>query len=224
MNVLFNDVLQYSDAPRELTSSSLADYYENPDRLEITLHEPSVVDCVGIGNMDSDILQVELTDANNGTFTEHVNYGRNGLYLLKKRYLDVVEIGLTFTCSHVGRFACGKAVCLRTSIPKEPTLVSTNKPRVTLSGQVIDGLGGYDYWRVSLDTRYKIDKEKLREIINGFRTLSKGLPLFVYFGEESERLPFDKMYCSDTSQQELSFESSINKPLFSRRFVFEERF
>jgi hypothetical protein len=32
------------------------------------------------------------------------------------------------------------------------------------------------------------------------------------------------MYANDTSQQQLSFESSINKPLFSRRWIFEERF
>jgi hypothetical protein len=224
MNILFNDILQQSDAPKELISSGLADYYNNPAELEIIVTNPSFIDCIGIGNMDAASIQIVLTDTDNNTFQETVNFQENGLYLLNGKYENIVETDVVFSCSRIGRLALGKAVNLRTSIPKEPTLVSTNKPRVTLSGQVIDGLGGYNYRRVSLDTRYKIDRDKLDEIIKGFPSLSKGLPLFVSFEDEKDRLPFKRLYCNDTSQQELSFESSINKNLFSRRFVFEERF
>jgi hypothetical protein len=66
--------------------------------------------------------------------------------------------------------------------------------------------------------------EKMNEIIRAFPSLSKGLPMFISFEEEAERLPFFRLYASETNQQELSFESSINKPLFSRRWNFEERF
>jgi hypothetical protein len=224
MNILFNDIIQYSDAPKELTSSSLADYYDNPAELEIVLSEPSTINCIGIGNMNSATIQIELVDTGSTAFQETINFQENGLYLLSTEYKNINEVNVFFTCSHIGRLAMGQAVNLKTSIPKEPTLVSTNKPRVTLSGQVIDGLGGYNYWRVSLDTRYKIDTDKLNEIIKGFPSLSKGLPMFVSFDDEKGRLPFNKLYCNDTSQQELSFESSINKSLFSRRFIFEERF
>jgi hypothetical protein len=146
----------------------------------------------------------------------------NGLYLLPE--LKTNHISISCDGSYIGRLALGRAVNLKTSIPKEPTLVSTNSPRVTLSGQVIEGLGGYNYWRVSLDTRYKIDNDKLNEIIKAFPLLSKGLPMFVSFEDEKDRLPFERLYVTDTSQQELSFESSINKNLFSRRWIFEERF
>jgi hypothetical protein len=224
MNILFNDVLQNSDAPKELISSSLADYYNNPAELEILLHEPSTIGCVGIGNMDSQTIQIEVTDTGDNTFQETLSFEKNGLYLLSKEYANVKEIDVFFSGSYTGRLAAGKAVNLKTSIPKEPTLVSTNKPRITLSGQIIDGLGGYNYWRISLDTRYKIDKDKLDEIIKGFPSLSKGMPLFLSFEEEKERIPFERLYANDSSQQELSFESSINKSLFSRRFIFEERF
>jgi hypothetical protein len=224
MNILFNDILQNSNAPKKLIGSSLADYYTNPAELEIILAEPSTIGCVGIGNMDSNTMQIELTDADENTFQETIAFQENGLYLLSKGYENIIEIDLFFSCSHIGRLAFGKTVNLKTSIPKEPTLVSTNQPRVTLSGQVIDGLGGYNYWRVSLDTRYKIDKDKIDEIIKGFPSLSKGLPMFVSFEDEKERLPFERLYVNDESQQELSFESSINKNLFSRRFVFQERF
>jgi hypothetical protein len=224
MNLLFHDILQYSDAPKQLIGSSLADYYNNPAELEIVLHEPSTINCIGIGNMDSTAISIELINTNDESFQETVNFDKNGLYLLSQEYSNIKEIDVTFSGSHIGRLAFGKAVAIKTSIPKEPTLVSTNKPRVTLSGQVIDGLGGYNYWRVSLDSRYKIDNDKMGEIIKGFPALSKGLPLFVSFEEEQHRLPFERLYANDRSQQELSFESSINKPLFSRRWVFEEKF
>jgi hypothetical protein len=224
VNILFYDRLQNSDAPKELISSSLADYYDNPAELEIILNDPSFINCVGIGNMDSTSLVIDLINADDDTFTETLSFTDNGLYLLSQQYENIKEIDITFSSSHIGRLAFGNAVNLKTSIPKEPTLVSTNKPRITLSGQVIDGLGGYNYWRVSLDTRYKIDNEKLNEIIKGFPYLSKGLPLFVSFEDEKERLPFNRLYANDTSQQEISFESSINKSLFSRRFILEERF
>jgi hypothetical protein len=147
----------------------------------------------------------------------------NGLYLLSTTHQNVKRIKIVTTGTY-GRIAAGSAVNLKTSIPKEPALVSTNTPRLTLSGQVIDGLDGYNYWRVSLDTRYKIDNDKLNEIIRGFPSLSKGTPLFISFEDEKDRLPFSRLYANDTNQQELSFESSINKPLFSRKWNFEERF
>jgi hypothetical protein len=224
MNILFNDVFQDSDAPKRLISSSLADYYNNLSELEIILNELSTINCIGIGNMDSTSIQIALTNTDNTVFQETITFQENGLYLLNQTYENIKEIDVFFSCSHIGRLAFGKAVNVKTSIPKEPALISTNKPRVTLSGQVIDGLGGYNYWRVSLDTRYKIDKEKMNEIIKGFPSLSKGLPMFVSFEDEKERLPFKRLYVNDTKQQELSFESSINKNLFSRRFIFEERF
>jgi hypothetical protein len=147
----------------------------------------------------------------------------NGLYLLPDE-MEVNRVNIQCDGTCIGRLALGKAVNLCTSIPKEPAFVSTNKPRVTLSGQVIDGLGGYNYRRVSLDTRYKIDRDKMDEIIKGFPALSRGLPLFVSFEEEAARLPFRRLYCNDTNQQELGFEGGVMKPLFSRKWVFEERF
>jgi hypothetical protein len=224
VNILFYDLLQNSNAPKKLTSASLADYYTTPAELEMELPEAGAVDCVGIGYMNSDILLIDLIDEGENTFTETINFQTNGLYLLSKKYQNIVQINFHFSSTRVGRIGIGRAVNIKTSIPKEPNLVSTNSPRVTLSGQVIEGLGGYNYWHVTLDSRYKIDEEKLREIIKSFPYLSKGLPLFVSFEEEKNRLPFSRLYCNDTKQQNISFESSINKYLFSRKFVFEERF
>jgi hypothetical protein len=224
LNIIFYDVLQESDAPKELLSPSLADTYTTPEYLEITLNNPAVINSIGIGYTDTETFNIELTDSNNMVFSFIVNFSENGLYLLDKTVENIKEIKFTFTGSYVGRIGLGKAVNLKTSIPKEPTLVSTNKPRITLSGQVIEGLGGYNYRRINLDTRYKIGEEELEEIIKGFPVLSKGHPLFVSFEDEQNRIPFKRMYCNDKNQQQISFESSINKYLFSRKFVFEERF
>jgi hypothetical protein len=224
MNILFYDVLQDSNAPKELISSSLADYYSNSSELKIVFREPSFIDCAGVGYMDGGGVVIDLTDINGASFQETILFKENGLYLLQGKYENIKEINVLFNCSRIGRLALGRAVNLKTSIPKEPALVSTNKPRVTLSGQAIDGLSGYNYWRVSLDSRYKIDMEKMNEIIKGFPALGGGLPMFISFEEEKNRLPFERLYANEKDQQELSFESSINKSLFSRRFIFEERF
>jgi hypothetical protein len=128
-----------------------------------------------------------------------------------------------FSGSYIGRVGTGYAVNLKTAVPKEPTLASTAKPRTTLSGQTIQGLGGYNYWRISVDTRYKFHKDDFKHILDGYPLLSKGYPMFISFDDE-KKLPIDRMYGVDTNQQQLGFESSINKPLYSRRWLFEERF
>jgi hypothetical protein len=300
MNILFNDLVQYSDAPDEIKNPSLTYFFKNELRItdyidggpadaiydlldaenanshsdgdidggmanaifddefdggvafyindeidggyayavfdevvdggdaysmevEIRLNKPSVINCFGVGNTDSKKIIIVLIDASYNTYYEEHPFTRNGLYMLKKEYKDIKQINIVFSGEYMGRFGAGYAINLKTSIPKEPALVSTAKPRITLSGQSILGLGGYNYWRISVDTRYKIDKDKLNNIIDGYQVLSKGYPMFISFDDE-DKLPIDKIYACDTSQQELSFESSINKPLFSRRFIFEERF
>jgi hypothetical protein len=104
--------------------------------------------------------------------------------MLEREYENIKQINLVFSGAYIGRFGTGYAVNLKTAIPKEPTLASTNKPRTTLSGQTIEGLGGYNYWRISVDTRYKIDKDKLNSIIEGYKVLSKGYPMFILFDDE----------------------------------------
>jgi hypothetical protein len=301
MNILFNDLIQYSDAPEEIRKPSLtyfmlnepttfeyldggpadaiydlldaenaaspndgdidgggasasfddefdggfayyindeydgghaADYYDetwdgghvfDTKEFEIKLHKPSTINCYGAGNTDSKAVGIYLIDTSNNIFYEAYPFTRNGLYILEKEYENIKQINLVFSGTYIGRVGVGYAINLKTAIPKEPTLVSTAKPRVTLSGQSILGLGGYNYWRISVDTRYKIDKDKLNNIIEGYQVLSKGYPMFISFDEE-KKLPIDRMYGTDTNQQELGFESSINRPLYSRRFILEEKF
>jgi hypothetical protein len=192
-------------------------------KIEIRLLEPSAINCYGVGNTDSKLIGVYLIDTLDNTYYETHPFDKNGLYMLSQKYENIKQINIVFSGAHIGRIGTGYAINLKTAVPKEPTLISTAKPRVTLSGQSILGLGGYNYWSISLDTRYKIDKDKLNNIIAGYPLLSKGYPMFISFDNE-EKLPIRRMYGNEKNQQALGFESSINKPLYSRRWVLEERF
>jgi len=110
------------------------------------------------------------------------------------------------------------------SVRKEPAYCSTANPRMTLSGQVIHGAGGYNYRTISLDSRYKIDSFAMNEIENGYKYISKGYPFFIDLTDESYKLLFNKFYGIDSNQQQMSFESGIRRFLYSRRFEFRECF
>jgi hypothetical protein len=189
----------------------------------INLAKVSPINCFGAGNTNSKAVGITLVDINNNEYYEGYPFTRNGLYMLQKTYENIKTVKFVFSGTYIGRIGTGLAVNLKTSIAKEPTLASTASPRTTLAGQSIPGLGGYNYWRISVDTRYKIDKNKFNNIIAGYDILSKGYPMFISFDDE-DKLPIDKIYATDTNQQALSFESSINRPLYSRRFIFVEQF
>jgi hypothetical protein len=216
----------------EYDGGHAADYYDETwntggalftKEFEIRLDKPSRINGYGVGNTDSKVVGIYLIDASNNVYYEGYLFDRNGLYMLEKEYENVTQINLVFSGTYIGRYGTGSAVNLKTAVPKEPTLVSTAKPRVTLSGQSILGLGGYNYWQISVDTRYKIDKNKFDDIVESYPLLSKGYPMFISFDDE-QKLPIRRMYGVDKNQQALGFESSINKPLYSRRWIFEERF
>jgi hypothetical protein len=216
----------------EFDGGHVNDYYDetwdggnslSTKEFEIRLHEPSTINCYGVGNTDSKVVGIYLIDTSNNTYYEAYPFDRNGLYMLSQKYENIKQINIVFSGTYIGRIGTGYAINMKTAVPKEPTLISTAKPRVTLSGQSILGLGGYNYWSISLDTRYKIDKDKLNNIITGYPLLSKGYPMFISFDNE-EKLPIRRMYGNEKNQQALGFESSINKPLYSKRWVLEERF
>jgi hypothetical protein len=127
--------------------------------------------------------------------------------------------------TYIGRFGAGIGVRLGTSVRKEPSFNSTREPRLTLSGQAIPGLGGYSYRSVQLDVRYKIGPLAMSEMNAAYPSqIAAGFPFFLLFDEEAHRLPFARLYAQDAEFSGMSFESGINRFMFSRKFVFEERF
>jgi len=147
----------------------------------------------------------------------------NGLYLLDKKYNNVEKIRLAIN-GKIGRFAAGVAHNIPTSIAKELTLCSTAEPRTALSGQVIQGLGGYNYKTLSLDTRYKINENIMNDINEAYKYISLGYPFFIDLTDEAYKLPIKKLYAIDTRQQSFGFEAGVKKYLHSRRWNFRECF
>ena len=164
-----------------------------------------------------DTIEQKLKYENNISSTD------NGLYLLDKKYNDVEFIKLT-TNGKIGRFAAGMARNIPTSIAKELTFCSTAEPRLTLSGQVIQGLGGYNYKTLSLDSRYKINEEIMNDILEAYPFIALGYPFFIDLSAENYKLPIKRLYAVDKNQQNFGFESGVKKYLHSRRFVFQECF
>jgi len=213
MYILFNDVIQYSNASDSLKSPMLSDITNINNTLTITFDSTRNINCIGIGNTNGTIFTVN---------SQQVNFTENGLYLLNNQ--SVNQITITTNATYIGRLATGQAVNIPTSIAKEPAYNSTSEPRVTLSGQIIQGKGGYNYRSISLDSRYKINETIMNEIKNGYKYIGKGYPFFIDLTDESYKLPFNKLYAIDNAQQNLSFESGVKKYLYSRRWNFRECF
>jgi len=222
MKILFNDIIQNANLNEynyNLKSPSLAEITtnivtaNNLNPIVISFDRPARINAIGIGNTDGTTFIV------NG---QTINFIGNGLYMINE--INTSQLTISFNGTYIGRLAAGIGIDIPTSIRKEPSYCSTANPRITLSGQVIHGAGGYNYKIISLDTRYKIDSFAMSEIENGYTYISRGYPFFIDLTDEYYKLPFSKFYGIDTSQQQMSFESGIRRFLYSRRFEFRECF
>ena len=223
MWILFNDLIQNSDAAEALKSPALSETFGLGGATElgggwrqftINMAAPVFINAVGIGNTDGTGFNI------NG---RTVDFTGNGLYMLPN---PVTETGIQIitNATYIGRLGMGRAVRIGTTVRKEPAFCSTAESRMTLSGQVISGLGGYNYRTVSLDSRYQIDETIMKEIEAGYKFTGMGYPFFVNFEDEAYKLPFDRLYAVDTNSQRFSFESGVKRFLYSRRFDFRECF
>jgi hypothetical protein len=268
MKILFNDVIQLSDAPAEMKTPALADRYEYTNPVTVTFGFPRYIDAVGIGYTDAAVIKLAWTLASglvldnmlaatpesafeaavyggaphdkpddfsfafSPDFPENaegqketvINYYEDGLYEIP----PVIASAVTIECngSYIGRFAAGRAIALGTALPKEPSFNTTTEKRKTLSGQVVEGAGGYNFRSASLDTRYKIGGPAMREIKAAYPAqIARGFPFFLLFDAEIKRLPFYRLYAADKSADKFGFESGVHaRYLFSRKFDFEECF
>lgn len=215
MRIIFNDKIQESNASKELKSPMLTDYFKINGNIIINFNDLQTIDSIGIANTDGTYFLI------NGNI--NINFTENGLYPLNSE-LIINTLSIKTNATYIGRLGAGIGVNIPTAVAKEPAFHSTNKPRQTLSGQAIAGVGGYNYKTISLDSRYKINETAFNEIKNGYKYIGMGYPFFIDLSDESYKLPFKKLYAIETSQLSMSFEGGIQKYLYSKRWNFEEKF
>jgi hypothetical protein len=223
MKILLNDIIQYSDAPPDLKNPSLENMYHYTAPLVITFDRERRVNCLGIGNTDA--TELELTF--DGSTVVSVPVSENGLYVFPDSIsVTASSVQAAINGFFMGRLAMGTAFTFGIAVAREPGFNSTQAPRTTLSGQVVEGSGGYAYRSISVDLRYKIGLDAMAELQEAFPAqIARGIPFFLSFEEERDRIPFmPRLYAKEKDQLSMSFESGINKPLFSKRWTFEECF
>ena len=248
MIILFSDLIQESDAAQALKTPALSDTLNLTYPLVINFPEPVEISAVGIGNTDgrffdfafigTDDRGILSTQAGENIITDsgfalgvtstvetaiNIIYEGAGLYPLGVN-LSVKKIIITSDASFIGRLGAGRGVKICTSVAKQPGWNSTSEPRITLSGQIVPGAGGYNYRTLSLDSRYKMGPEAIREIIDGYKEIGLGYPFFIDLTTESYKLPYSKLYATENNQREWVMEGGIMQFLYSYRYQFREAF
>lgn len=218
MRILFNDVIQYSDAPDTLKSPSLADTTTFTS-LVVALDTTRTIDSVGVGNTTAGSITV------NGQAVTLDPDDKNGLYHLDTP-ITTNSVTLTFaTETTVGRVALGVGHDLGAAPAREPGFYTTAKPRTTLSGQVIPGVGGITGRVLNVDFRYKVTREMFEDLQEAFPLqIGRGYPLFVSLLKPTEqnRFPWDRLY--GATDLRWIFQSSVNRFLYSKKIKFKEAF
>jgi hypothetical protein len=220
MKILFNDIIQYSNAPDTLKSPALVQN-TSPMPTMIQLDKVRPINVIGVGNLSGGTLRITFNDSTGTIYI--IPFVDNGLYIMTKT-ISASRLTFTTPIPSIGRLAAGIGIEICTSIPKEPGWNSTSEPRVTLSGQIIPGRGGYNYRVLSLDSRYKITEEAIAEIVAGYTYIGMGYPFFIDLTQESYKLPYSRLYANERNQRTMSFEGGIAKYRYSRKWDFEERF
>jgi len=230
LHILINDQIQNSNAPIEAKTPALSELcYINP--LTVTFNETISFTHFGIGNTDATTVSLEVhhvVGITPHTDTYNLTLGttdKNGLYEVIQDQLNVQSIIITHNGTYFGRIGAGLGMQIGTMRAKEPGVQSTNESRVTLSGQIIPGAGGYTYRSIGLDSRYKIDATIYAEINKAYSTqIGREFPFFILFDCESFRLPFSRLYANDKNQTGWAFDGSIRDFRYSFKFNFIERF
>lgn len=219
MKILFNDLVQQIDFPNnlkalnKLKTPSLKEC--SPIPAAINFRDKVYFDCVGIGDFVGEEIRVN---------NEIIEYKGHGLYMLSQKFF-AREITITTPANAtIGRLAIGKAVHIPTTPVKGLTFASTANEQITGGGQVILGSGGYEYRTLTLDSRYKIDRNAMNEIIAGYKSIGKGYPFFIDLIDEHERLGFSKFYGVEKNQKNWVFQGGVRDFMYSMKFEFEECF
>jgi len=227
MRILIFDLMQGSNATGSLTSPALADTLDrritSAGPLAVNLGGEYDYDAVGVGNTDATQIVINGTSINLSTATP---LGlRNGLYDIapaRTRNLRISHNG-----SYIGRLAIGMGRYLGCSPSREPGFWTSNRPRITVSGQVIPAAGGIGGRQIGLQIKYKFTREVFSDIQKAWSTISRGYPFFVSFdAPERARMPWNRMYALINNDKGalFLFQSSVKEFLYSKDLTLKEAF
>jgi len=218
VRVIFNDLLQTSDAPAALKTPALADT-STANGLTVTFPASAKYNAIGIGNTSAPEIIV------NGQTITLEQPDTNGLYMLPQEY-EQNTVTLSISSEYtVGRIAVGFAHSVGLSPAREPGFWSTNNSRTTLSGQVIAGVGGVTGRKITVDVRYKLTREMVADIEAAYPSqIGRDFPLFVDFLDcsDSSRYPWPRLYAA--TDKNIVLQSSVRRFLYSKKWTFEERY
>lgn len=218
MYILFDDFIQYSDAPESLKSAALADI-STFQEVFISLDKIRTFDCIGVGNTSAESVII------NGVNIPLDPSEKSGLYHLPFS-ITTSNIQISFpTSESVGRIAIGVGRKLGAAPAREPGFWTTSQNLVTLSGQSIPGVGGITGRSIQVDFRYKISREVFTDIQNAFPSqLGRGFPVFVSFPTPTEqnRFPWKRLY--GVPDASWVFQSSVNFFSYSSKLRIKEAF
>lgn len=243
MTILFNDVVQKSDAPTDLVSPALDDFFAVNGQIEITFEEGVLISAIGIAGTDGTVFNIRIgylsdlvTNNDDYIITNEgkkigalgwayfrVSFIGSGLYLLG-RVIRAVKIIIETDASFIGRIGAGIGINIGTSVAKQPGWNTTSRPRTTMGGQVILGAGGYNFRTLHLDSRYELDKTAVAELIAGYKYIGLGYPYFIDLAEEKYKLPYSKLYAIERNQRTIAMEGGVTRFIYSKRFEFQEAF
>jgi len=218
MKILIDDFIQNSNAPETLKSPALADITQFSS-LPITLDSVQTFDSIGVGNCDSPTISI------NGEIITIDPTEENGLYTLNTpQTTDSVLIEFP-SSTKIGRIGIGMGRIICASPAREPGFWSTAKPRTTLSGQVIPGVGGVSGRIISVDFRYKFTKEIFEDVQRAYTyQIGQGFPFFISFTDSPlvDRYPWKRLYAF--TDLKWIFQSSTAYFLYSKKMKFTEAF
>jgi hypothetical protein len=227
--LLYDKMIDCSDAPAEIKSPGLSDIYQGTIPFVVTMDEYGKINCVGIGYTDATELTISNGDESRTIIIDKPYPYQNGLYLIQELYpLD--EYTLQFTISHngtfIGRVGIGEYRTLGTNPTKEIGFYSTENNRETLSGQVIPGAGGYSGRRFEADVRYKFTSEIYNDLEKAYpKQIAKGFPYFILLDDEQHKVPENMLhFYAQDKDNKLLLQSSTYKFLYSYKFSFYEKF
>lgn len=223
MLIIINDLVQNSDAPASIKSFALADTYTAATSGNIDFSTNKTFNAVGFGNTDATTVTFTTVSGLNQAITVGSGDDSDGLYVIPSTTDDIISWSHDGT--YIGRIAVGQSRDIGFADDRQVGFYSTQVPRITASGQVEPGAGGYSGRHIQLTFPYQFDSDVFGDIFTAQDDIAKGIPWFMAFSscEQTKGIPFIRLYASPPDPS-IFFNSVLTEYRYSGAFDFYQRF